>query len=401
MSKPGGPRNQKQENFSLSQNQLHRPLILNRGSDRTQLGSSSRLLAKKRLNYLRHRSSHHHASSSTPDAKVRTSNRDKKKKKKYVAELKSAHLHLPLNNLRQQTASIIKPLHLNNNRTQSSTSSIPIPNIGRHYCGQEKVYLHAHNHTHAQAHANSHTSDIAQKVNKLKRILQEGEQDQPQIQIDPRSEKLLQDSQAVKIDFHRKSKRDLHLNMNLNMLVPTGQKYQMDYASIAKQYKAMEQYRSDSPMHQIPCVICKTISSKKNRKIKGKEASKAKSKRNILSKVLFPCEHLCICDTCYTHQFQWRECPLCHQEIKVVFPFRGGRERDDYFDWVNETKPPLPSGFAQAFAVGSKQIIADCLKRSIEDLDGDHDYGGLLAVDKKGGMLSTDDELQSQACILS
>ncbi len=227
--------------------------------------------------------------------------------------------------------------------------------------------------------------------------------------------------------FPLRSALDIHpVEENMDLLVPPGLQYAKDYAALARQHKKMEQYRSNNPLQQIPCIICKSLASKqtmatdKSRKNSSRwtsthaarekrpssTTSSAKSNRNrpLLTKVFFPCEHLCVCDTCYRHKFQWSECPLCHQEIKVIFDHDNGREQDDYWDWVNEIKPPLPVGFEKALARDSHFAIADAMNRSIEDfeLTGESKIPGSSHDEKDVLEGEYDDTVPtSQACIIS
>ena len=88
----------------------------------------------------------------------------------------------------------------------------------------------------------------------------------------------------------------------------------------------------------------------------GKLVKKSKKclmcKNNPCTYVLFPCRHACVCEPCREEhcigtkdsstQSAWRACPLCMDEIKIVLP-RNGHEEEEYWEWVHEVKPPIPS----------------------------------------------------------
>ena len=107
-----------------------------------------------------------------------------------------------------------------------------------------------------------------------------------------------------------------------------------DYIGLSRIYKLQLQYQDvkSSPA----CVLCH---------------------KNICLHVLFPCEHRCVCIECINKESICSlgeggnnpnahvNCPLCLSIIKLILPFENGLEREKYWNWVEEVKPELPSGF--------------------------------------------------------
>ena len=97
--------------------------------------------------------------------------------------------------------------------------------------------------------------------------------------------------------------------------------YNKDYIRLSKQYKLMERYRIkpnfprslDSP--RPICISCQQRSQK-------------------IDKVLFPCEHVCICTSCLKSSLP-RRCPLCKESIRQIFDI-DGRETENYWKWIEE-----------------------------------------------------------------
>jgi hypothetical protein len=75
-----------------------------------------------------------------------------------------------------------------------------------------------------------------------------------------------------------------------------------NYIALATEYKMWDRYRLHRNFTN-PCVICLQNTS--------------------LLKVLFPCEHRCICESCFHQVKSWKECPLCKEEVRLslVRPF--------------------------------------------------------------------------------
>lgn len=173
------------------------------------------------------------------------------------------------------------------------------------------------------------------------------------------------------------SKRNLRINMFQSedgtfKLKGQPRKYAQDYISMANEYKRMESYRcNNTTTFQNACLQCNSMIFKKKPLIRNAEPLDSKTSMrpcalNELSKVFFPCEHLCICNACFNDNGPWHKCPLCNQNIKVVFEHTG-RETEDYWKWVNEIKPKLPSNFRKSFPRLSRKAISDAMAKSIED----------------------------------
>ena len=176
--------------------------------------------------------------------------------------------------------------------------------------------------------------------------------------------------------------------------------FSKDYIQMAKNYKRMEPYRCDSPSTQNACLNCQSMVFKTFffRDANKHRPSNRTEKINGLSKVFFPCEHLCVCDRCFTDNGPWDICPLCSQNIKVIFDHTG-KEKEDYWRWVNEIRPPLNSSFRKAFPRLSRKAIAVSMARSIEDFkdsNSDSDYDNL-----EEHSAEFEYALHSKACVIS
>lgn len=69
--------------------------------------------------------------------------------------------------------------------------------------------------------------------------------------------------------------------------------------------------------------------------------------------VFFPCQHKCVCEKCnakieQTHPEIALLCPVCGEHARKILPHTGN-EIEEYWEWVMEIKPPLPSGFKNRF----------------------------------------------------
>ena len=90
--------------------------------------------------------------------------------------------------------------------------------------------------------------------------------------------------------------------------------------------------------------------------------------RNLSSycrKIFFPCEHSCVCDSCFHNEKPWDKCPWCHKKVQIVLD-KTGMEMDEYWDWINEVKPPLPPKFQKHFLRLSRQRISEAMTLSVE-----------------------------------
>ena len=93
--------------------------------------------------------------------------------------------------------------------------------------------------------------------------------------------------------------------------------YNKDYVRVSNEYKQMEPFRySPHPTTDLhpTCISCK------NRSVR-------------LDKVLFPCEHRCLCSICIKSLMP-KQCPLCNATIRAIFDLDNAHE--SYWDWVEE-----------------------------------------------------------------
>jgi len=80
--------------------------------------------------------------------------------------------------------------------------------------------------------------------------------------------------------------------------------------------------------------------------------------KKVAQSVLFPCEHVCLCDPCNKKErFCSNDdpliaaggccsCPLCASVIRKILPYEDGtKEVEKYWKWVHEVNPNLPPGF--------------------------------------------------------
>ena len=182
-------------------------------------------------------------------------------------------------------------------------------------------------------------------------------------------------------------------------------RYAKDYIAMAKEYKRMESYRcNNTEMFQNLCIQCEAMVFKSN--VPNKESRSQPSIRsslstidraNKLSKVFFPCEHLCVCNACFNNKGPWHTCPLCNQNVKVVFE-HSGRETEEYWKWVNEIKPKLSSSFRKTFPRFSRRAIAEAMAKSVEDAYSSVDDGNVESLSDDAEL---DDAVKSKACIIS
>ena len=174
-------------------------------------------------------------------------------------------------------------------------------------------------------------------------------------------------------------------------------RYAKDYVTLANNYRRMESYRCNNPSAQVDCVLCSVVVPKL------KTNHNEKRRTNGATKVFFPCEHLCLCDICYSNSGSWDTCPLCNKSIKVTFD-HDGKEVEKYWSWVNEIKTCLESDFQKAFLRLSRKTIADAMARSIEggiDIDdGESDVLKLKAISVID-LSSSGNAVQSKACVIS
>lgn len=151
----------------------------------------------------------------------------------------------------------------------------------------------------------------------------------------------------------------------------------IDYLGLARQYKEQRMYRTYPPVNsegggdsriKIPsmapptCVLCRT---------------------NEADHVTFPCEHRAICQNCIksekiVDEYQFRKfqassesyfcnCPLCGLIIKKILPYNGGKEIQEYWDWVYENKIKMPRLFLRTFKHSEPVIRSVYLGETVND----------------------------------
>lgn len=140
-----------------------------------------------------------------------------------------------------------------------------------------------------------------------------------------------------------------------------------DYLQFAKLYRLHRKYHD--PHCTELCVLCQ---------------------HNVVSHVLFPCNHRCVCSDCilsydiceYTILMAENfpnchyNCPLCAGIIKKIFPMDNGSEIDRYWEWCYEVVPTLPTGFEKKFAMSAEVIR----KVIIDDAHGEANDGSKACV---------------------
>jgi hypothetical protein len=96
--------------------------------------------------------------------------------------------------------------------------------------------------------------------------------------------------------------------------------YNKDYLALSKEYHLMERFRanpysSNADLECNPiCVVCKRGSKR--------------------LKVLFPCEHVCVCGSCLESSLSKR-CPVCNEMIRIAFD-HDGNAHENYMRWAEE-----------------------------------------------------------------
>ena len=172
------------------------------------------------------------------------------------------------------------------------------------------------------------------------------------------------------------------------------QQYTKDYIKLVQDYKKMSCYLHGNPKLKRKCIVCKRkaqtsmIVKRTERRSSTKQKRKSKQRPQqpshrekypppvlFLSKVLFPCQHRCICSECWESQ-TFIKCPFCNEEIKIAIDYSGksssddggtSKEEEQYWDWINEIKPHLPNGFLKSFARNSRRAISEAMAKSIMD----------------------------------
>lgn len=138
-------------------------------------------------------------------------------------------------------------------------------------------------------------------------------------------------------DRRRRSKRVG--NGTNESLLPSNMKdasYTKNYLKLSADFVASSKYHVNSRRRKYPaCVKCMT-------------------KRSKL--VMFPCEHLCLCNGCLDRDGIPKQCPLCNSSVHVVL------EHTDnvisrYWLWVDEEKSSITESFSRGFRLKSSAAI--------------------------------------------
>lgn len=101
---------------------------------------------------------------------------------------------------------------------------------------------------------------------------------------------------------HHANKGDYHIRETIQEYLCEGSSHESvhtltkNYIALATEYKMWDRYRIHRN-YTNPCVVCLQY--------------------NALVKVFFPCEHRCICESCFLKAKCWKECPLCKEGIRL------------------------------------------------------------------------------------
>ncbi|OQS05971.1 hypothetical protein THRCLA_01954 [Thraustotheca clavata] len=91
-------------------------------------------------------------------------------------------------------------------------------------------------------------------------------------------------------------------------------------------------------------------------------------KMNKCEMVFFPCEHKCACNKCLGYQppviktpskgISWlHACPICFQDVIIMFEDSNGEEIDFYWKWGGEVTPQLPTKFVSTFKRAGSKLV--------------------------------------------
>ncbi|DAZ94369.1 TPA: hypothetical protein N0F65_001103 [Lagenidium giganteum] len=103
--------------------------------------------------------------------------------------------------------------------------------------------------------------------------------------------------------------------------------------------------------------------------------------------VFFPCQHRCVCDMCINRHSiapanrkpsARSQCPVCMAEIRLILPHTG-KEEEQYWAWVMEVQPQLPSYFKQEFKDAAKRLR----KNSVAPTNNSHWSSSDTAADRQ------------------
>ena len=137
--------------------------------------------------------------------------------------------------------------------------------------------------------------------------------------------------------------------------------YCKDYSKLSKDFVVASRYHLHvcSRKRYPTCVTCKTKRSEK---------------------VIFPCEHLCLCTACLGRDGIPTQCPICKSAVHVVFEHTDDAI-DRYWLWVDEGKSPLTASFTECFRLKSYGAIDAAIavtqqrqRRQTEHVEVEHKY---------------------------
>lgn len=136
--------------------------------------------------------------------------------------------------------------------------------------------------------------------------------------------------------------------------------YSKNYSKLSYDFKASSKYHVNARRKQCPaCVKCRKKQSKK---------------------VIFPCEHLCLCSACSVPIP--KQCPLCKCPVQVVLQ-NIDNVIDNYWLWVDEVESPLTATFIGCFRVKSYDTINAAIataeqRKQTENIELDDDDENLF-----------------------
>ena len=150
-----------------------------------------------------------------------------------------------------------------------------------------------------------------------------------------------------------------HMNEKLGNKHGVNGKVEVNYVYLAKDYKRLSRYKKNCVDSKTLCIRClsKGLPSQKN-------GEYIQHSSPYCRKIFFPCEHSCVCDSCFNNEKPWKKCPWCHKQVQIVLD-KNDMETDEYWNWINEVKPPLPPKFQKHFLRLSRQRISEAMTVSV------------------------------------
>lgn len=114
-----------------------------------------------------------------------------------------------------------------------------------------------------------------------------------------------------------------------NVMESRPDNYNKDYIRLSHDYNRMAKYRVNCKTDLRPvCVSCH-------------------NKDRPIEKILFPCEHVCLCTPCLI-SFLPKRCPLCKENIQKILDCNGF-ENEEYWKWVEEVRLEVMRWFLAFF----------------------------------------------------